>query len=47
MGDIDGFLKVFEDLFGVHDESLVVTEGEAGRIEIRAEDGDLHPAHDR
>ena len=42
MGDVDGFLQVPEDLPGVHHQSVIVTEGEAGGVEVSAEDRDLH-----
>ena len=47
VGDVDGFLEISEHLFGIHNQPLVVTEGEAGTIEVGTEDGDLHPTHHR
>ena len=46
MGNVDRLLQVLEDLLGVNHQSLIVTEGEAGGIEVGAEDGDLHAAQD-
>ena len=46
MGDVDGFLQVPENLPGVHHKSVVVTEGEAGGVEVGAEDRYLHTTHD-
>ena len=47
MGDADRFLKVLKHSFGVHDQSIIVTESKAGGVEVGAEDGDLHATHDR
>ena len=47
VGDVHWFFEIFEYVPEVQHQPLVVTVGEAGAVEVSAEDGDFEAAHDR